>query len=146
MKLYNNLIALFILALILYSCGSEEDGDILGTYRLIEVSSSGCDDPEDNVSFDLSGDGCQNFGGEEICISGSMTFTESTFTTSLTISSGPESETIDDSGSYTLIENSITICNSDGCEESSLMFSNNELTIRFHEDTFGCALIFKGKK
>jgi hypothetical protein len=140
------LLFLFGMAFSMSSCSSDDE-DIAGTYKIIEFSTSGCDDPEENVSFKLDNDGCVTQDGIEVCINGTFTFgANNTFMTSFTFSALGFNETTTASGTYAQEGNTITICDDDGCESSSATISGGKLTITVPDAESNCTYRLVGQK
>lgn len=146
-NLFKTLLFCFSLCFI-FSCGSDSD-DIGGTYKITSISLSGCQDPSDNFNFNLEGDGCQDIGGTEVCVEGTMIITSATndFSVTFSVMAGGISQSTTISGTYMLDGNVITICETGGdCETSTIDLGNNEVTIRVPEDEDGCITTIRGEK
>ncbi len=135
--------SIFLLA----SCG-DDSGEISGTYEIISISSSQCDDTDLNFSYNLENDNCIMESGFEICVDGTFTLASNgSFTGSFTVMALGFSETDTFTGTYTVDGNNITICDDTGdCETGTVNSSGDRITLRFPEDEDGCIVTITGKK
>lgn len=135
------------LSLCFWSCG-DDSSDITGTYKIVSISSSQCEDPDLNFSYNFENNDCITELGVEVCLDGTFTLGENeSFTGSFTISALGSNFTESFSGTYTIDGNDIIICENEGdCENGTISNNGNEISLRFPEDDDNCILVMKGKK
>lgn len=134
-------ISLCCLALV--SCGDDEPtfaDELVGTWNLLSITATGCDDPSDNLDFDFGTSGCTTFMGAEICTNGTYTFTSGgTYRTGGSISSGSQILVdLSAGGTYTVDGNSVTICDDadSDCGTATVTIANDRMTVVTTDD--GC--------
>lgn len=128
--------------LFISSCGSDDHSDdIVGTWQLTLVGAFTCDNEEDNFSINIeTNNGCYIEDGEEVCLSGTVTITDSGNVT-LLLESTIQGVTFPETTISTITVNeddSITICSDGICENGTCSIDNDILTITT-EDSFGCS-------
>lgn len=135
------------LGLMFFGCG-DDAGDVSGTYDIIFLSTSQCDDPDLNGSYDLESDNCVMESGIELCIEGTFTLASNgSFNGSFTITTLGFTISEAFTGTYTVDGNNITICDeTDDCETGMIDSNGSEITLRFPEDEDNCILVVTGKK
>ncbi len=132
----------FIIALlVIASCGKDEDS-IVGTYRIINLQSSACDDPGENLSLAFDENGCTIDNGIEVCLSGNIVLTESGMISgSFTLSFLGFTETTTFSDTYTYQNGTLTICDGNNCESATVDQGLDTISIRFpSDDDSGCII------
>ncbi len=141
-----SLLFIFCLSVLFSSCSKDSD-DIVGTYKIVSLKTERCNDPEDNFAPNLDKNGCALIDAIQVCIEGTFSFTANgTFSSNMKISAGTLfSQTITASGTYTLENGKLTICDQDGCEISDAKLSKNKLTITVPDDD-GCVTTLVGEK
>lgn len=140
-KLFFSVIAI---AITLSSCSSDDETSIVGVYQISSLSQDCIGTVDD---FDLT-DGDNSISGITLTMSGTMSFNPNgSYNLSLTIEVPllGTSDTISDSGTYTLEGNSLTTCsNSSTCETNIISPTSNTLTISGSDGS--CDLLITGKK
>ena len=142
---------LFTAFLLFTSCGEEEGSDpgsLPGSYKIIKLVLSSCDDPELNTNLDFSDSDCITELGIEFCLDGTLTLSQNgTLTASFTLDALGFSESTTESGTYTVEGNSITFCdNSNDCETGEIRDNGDEITIKFPPDEDDCVLTITAEK
>ena len=135
-----------VLFLWLISSCSSEDGDVVGTYQIVSLATTNCDDPFENFSFNFeSKDGCDSQLGLEICGDGHLTLTaDETFTFSLTLTVDGDSSTMTSSGTYSVNGNTITTCDGAICEDGNFDLGSGRIALSYTDDS--CIVTISGKK
>jgi len=107
MKILNSL-AVLLMALMIISCGDKEiSEDIMDTWIVESDVYTNCDNEAENETLTYSSSACEvtNEGCEFITV----TFAAGTYTTVYTAVDGGELETDTDSGTYTVVGDSLTL-------------------------------------
>lgn len=123
--------AVFFLA----SCGDDEDTNtIVGAYKLVGLSQSGCPNPAENFDLAFDSSNCDTAGGIEFCEKGTLNFSDSgTFSSTIEL----ESEllgtifSLNGSGTYIVGGSVATLC-SPSCEDFTL--SGNKISLVTEND------------
>ncbi len=140
---------LFGSLLLMSSCGSDgHQDDIVGSWTISAIGSTGCDDPDDNFAWDLeSNNGCFIEDGVELCLTGVMTINEGgAFTFVLTVSALGFTEIETTSGTITLNDDdTVSFCPDGNCETGKCTVDNNILTITTMSDD-GCTNSLTAKR
>lgn len=142
---FKNLFSLVLLGigvLFLSSCGDDaHDEDIAGTWNITLVSSTGCDDPDDNLNQDLTANnGCVMEQGIEICTEGTMVITAAGgLTINLIATSGGVSFTETVTGTITVNDDdTVTLCSDGDCEDGTCTIDGDDLIIATTNSTDNC--------
>lgn len=139
-----------VIGLLFTSCGKDEDtNDLSGSYKITSLKVENCTDPEENISFEFDDDGCFIEQSLQICVDGDWVFTNGNYTLSLnlTFDGNAIADPQNTSGTYELDGSKITLC--DGgtdCEEASIRFNGDEITIFGITDDDGCEQTLVAKK
>ena len=141
----------FISFLMFTSCGEDEGNDpasLSGSYKIIKLVLSNCDDPDLNTNLDFSDNDCVTELGIEFCLDGTLTLSDNgTLTASFTLSALGFSDSTTESGTYTVDGNSITFCDSSNdCEKGTIRDNGDEITISFPPDEDDCVLTITAEK
>lgn len=105
-------LSLLAMMALLASCGSDDplSETIIGTWEVVSVQSTGCDDPMDNLTLtSVDSNGCLMFQGDTLCDIALVFAADGTARETLTVDSGQESEeftytTNDDNDTATICE------------------------------------------
>ena len=123
-------------ALLLTSCGG--DDSISGTWVVTSLSSTSCDDPEENQSSSaFSTTACTATSIDE-CLYISYTFTETTLATVTSFAFQGMVSTETDSGTYTTDGDQITICDAGDCDTATYTIDGDTMTITGTDPDDGC--------
>lgn len=145
--------SLFFVAILLsiISCGKDNDNlaeSIIGTWQIVQLEYSDCDDSTDNINIEVDDSGCTQDQIIEICMDGTMTFTNTDLILLIELSSdGSSLGETRGSSNYTVDGNTLTICDSvNDCEDTAINLSGNTLTITIMDDDDGCLLRLVGER
>lgn len=102
------------LVILLMSCNKEEDGSIVGTYKMTFMSQSNCDDSSENFELDFGNDECTTALGIEFCQSGTFNLSaDGDFTSTVKITSPVATSDVADlngRGTYVANGSVATLC------------------------------------
>lgn len=157
------LLLLAALALPFASCNNddEDDGDgggganpsLVGAWLISDFSSEGCTDPADNISYDASGDNCEEDQGIEVCLDEyRITFNaDGSYVLSIKTSTTVLGQTIEDTtdlnGTYSTSGSTLTLCDEDGdCSDGTYSISGSNVTMNYSDDDDGCDTEIRGSR
>lgn len=146
MKNLTYLLFLAFLSIAITSCGDDEptlEEQIIGTWNLLSLTTSGCDDPSDNLDLDFGTSGCATIMGEELCTNATYTFTSGgAFRTGGSISAGSQILLdLSGGGTFTVEGNMVTICDEvdDECDTATVTVVDDRMTVRTTSSDDNCS-------
>jgi len=124
---------LFLLSLLLFSCGSDDEEELLlGKYTITSLVTTNCDDPDLNISLQGSSEGlCEEEDGEEVCLNICFTFTETNFSFDFGFSvDGVSVGSFSGDSAYDPATEDFTFCPPDSdCSNIAVSNDKDEITI-----------------
>ncbi|MEL6389047.1 MAG: hypothetical protein AAFQ02_02730 [Bacteroidota bacterium] len=134
------------------SCSSDDDDglNIDGTYQITSLSTTGCNDPEENFTANLDSDGCFTLDSETACMTTrEMIFNNGTFeyTYVILIEAGNVSfsDRTAGTGTYTIDGSTVTVCEINDCSTASVTNNGNTISLSITEDD-GCVARITAEK
>ncbi len=133
-----NIIGLAVLLVLFFSsCGSDGgSSSIEGEWEVTNLQSAGCDDPLDNLIFDLSDDNCFEEDGFTFCMEIVYDFKPGGImigTSSITFAGMTSSEV--EEYTYTIDGGLLTVCDEDDeCSSATYNLSGDLLTFTYTDE------------
>lgn len=131
-------LAMVGIALLTTSCGGDDDS-VVGTWNLKTETYTDCNDPDENLTEVYSTTLCTDDSPSD-CQSTQVTFTETTYATTIAEVYGTDFNTYSFEGNYTKDGNTVTICILAECETATFSRNGDELIFTTGPDEDGCNL------